>query len=162
MINSRNSSAEAPFVKVEATRFTEVGYVGRDVEQIVRDLVEISIHMTREQMRKEVTAKAELHAEERVLDALVGKNASKDTRSKFRTQLRNGELSNKEIITHENNYIRPTDRRTEKGYSIQTKEKTSQNILEGQMNYGRTEQPMKPISEYHLLNRFTIDCGDVD
>ncbi|MFP6689727.1 MAG: AAA family ATPase, partial [Alphaproteobacteria bacterium] len=64
--------AQAPFLKVEATKFTEVGYVGRDVEQIVRDLVEISIHMTREQMRKEVTAKAELHAEERVLDALVG------------------------------------------------------------------------------------------
>ena len=62
--------AQAPFLKVEATKFTEVGYVGRDVEQIVHDLVEISIHMTREQMRKEVTAKAELHAEERVLDAV--------------------------------------------------------------------------------------------
>ena len=89
--------AQAPFLKVEATKFTEVGYVGRDVEQIVRDLVEISIHMTREQMRKEVTAKAELHAEERVLDALVGKNAGKETRQKFRTKLRDGELADKEI-----------------------------------------------------------------
>ena len=89
--------AQAPFLKVEATKFTEVGYVGRDVEQIVRDLVEISIHMTRERMRKEVTAKAELHAEERVLDALVGKNAAQDTRRKFREKLRNGELAEKEI-----------------------------------------------------------------
>jgi ATP-dependent HslUV protease ATP-binding subunit HslU len=89
--------AQAPFLKVEATKFTEVGYVGRDVEQIVRDLVEISIHMTREQMRKEVTAKAELHAEERVLDALVGKNSGKETRQKFRTKLRDGELAEKEL-----------------------------------------------------------------
>ena len=89
--------AQAPFLKVEATKFTEVGYVGRDVEQIVRDLVEISIHMTREQMRKEVTAKAELHAEERVLDALVGKNAGKETRQKFRIKLRDGELAEKKI-----------------------------------------------------------------
>jgi ATP-dependent HslUV protease ATP-binding subunit HslU len=89
--------AQAPFLKVEATKFTEVGYVGRDVEQIIRDLVEISIHMTRAKMRKEVTAKAELHAEERVLDVLVGKNASKDTRKNFRARLRDGELSDKEI-----------------------------------------------------------------
>ncbi len=89
--------AQAPFLKVEATKFTEVGYVGRDVEQIVRDLVEISINMTREQMRKEVAAKAELHAEERVLDALVGKNAGMETRQKFRVRLREGELADKEI-----------------------------------------------------------------
>ncbi len=89
--------AQAPFLKVEATKFTEVGYVGRDVEQIIRDLVEVSIHMTRERMRKEVSAKAELHAEERVLDALVGKNAGQDTRRKFRDKLRNGELAEKEI-----------------------------------------------------------------
>mgnify|MGYP003388345161 FL=1 len=89
--------AQAPFLKVEATKFTEVGYVGRDVEQIVRDLVEISIHQIREKMRKEVTAKAELHAEERVLDALVGKNAGADTRQKFRVRLREGELDDKEI-----------------------------------------------------------------
>ena len=89
--------AQAPFIKVEATKFTEVGYVGRDVEQIVRDLVEVSIHMTRERMRKEVAARAELNAEERVLDALVGKNATKDTRGKFRKMLRDGSLAEKEV-----------------------------------------------------------------
>ncbi|MGB0670839.1 MAG: AAA family ATPase, partial [Rhodospirillales bacterium] len=76
--------AEAPFIKVEATKFTEVGYVGRDVEQIVRDLVEIAIHMVTEKQRSTVQAKAELQAEERVLDALVGDSAQKDTREKFR------------------------------------------------------------------------------
>jgi len=89
--------ADAPFMKVEATKFTEVGYVGRDVESIIRDLVEIAIHMTRERMRKEVVAKAEVAAEERVLDALVGEGASADTRQKFRTMLRQGELDEREI-----------------------------------------------------------------
>ena len=89
--------ADAPFLKVEATKFTEVGYVGRDVEQIVRDLVDNAIHMTRETHRKEVVAKAELMAEERVLDALVGENASANTRSSFRQKLRNGELDDREI-----------------------------------------------------------------
>lgn len=89
--------ADAPFMKVEATKFTEVGYVGRDVESIIRDLVEIAIHMTRERLRKEVVAKAEIAAEERVLDALVGENASADTRQKFRTMLRQGELDDREI-----------------------------------------------------------------
>ncbi len=89
--------AQAPFLKIEATTFTEVGYVGRDVEQIIRDLVEISIHMVRERLRKEVSAKAEMQAEERVLDALVGENASADTRQKFRVMLRAGELEDKEI-----------------------------------------------------------------
>ena len=89
--------AQAPFLKVEATKFTEVGYVGRDVEQIVRDLIEIAIHMVRERLRKEVHAKAEIQAEERVLDALVGENASADTRQKFRAMLRAGELDDKEI-----------------------------------------------------------------
>ena len=89
--------AEAPFLKVEATKFTEVGYVGRDVEQIIRDLVEISIHETRERMRKNVTVKAEQRAEERILDALVGENAAKDTRQKFRKMLREGELADKEV-----------------------------------------------------------------
>ena len=89
--------ADAPFLKVEATKFTEVGYVGRDVESISRDLIEIAIHLTRERMRKEVVAKAEIAAEERVLDALVGENASKDTRQKFRTMLRQGELDDREI-----------------------------------------------------------------
>ena len=89
--------AQAPFVKVEATKFTEIGYVGRDVEQIVRDLVEIAIGMTRERLRKEVESKAELAAEERVLDALVGSSASAETRHKFRKRLREGELDDREI-----------------------------------------------------------------
>jgi ATP-dependent HslUV protease ATP-binding subunit HslU len=89
--------AEAPFLKVEATKFTEVGYVGRDVEQIIRDLVEIAIFMVRDKRRKEVQAKAELNAENRVLDALVGKGATADTRENFRGRLRRGELDDKEI-----------------------------------------------------------------
>ncbi|MBP2293853.1 ATP-dependent protease ATPase subunit HslU [Azospirillum rugosum] len=89
--------AQAPFLKVEATKFTEVGYVGRDVEQIVRDLVEGAIGMTRERLRKEVAAKAELRAEERVVDALCGENASPETRQKFRKMLREGTLNDKEI-----------------------------------------------------------------
>ena len=89
--------AGAPFIKVEATKFTEVGYVGRDVEQIVRDLVEAAIALVRDRKRAEVKAKAELNAEERVLDALVGKTASPATRDSFRRKLRNNELSDKEI-----------------------------------------------------------------
>jgi len=89
--------AEAPFIKVEATRFTEVGYVGRDVEQIIRDLIEIAIAMERERRRKEVKAKAELKAEEKVLDALVGNKASVATRESFRKRLRNGDLDSNEI-----------------------------------------------------------------
>jgi ATP-dependent HslUV protease ATP-binding subunit HslU len=89
--------AQAPFLKVEATKFTEVGYVGRDVEQIVRDLMEISLAMTRERMRKEVSAKAEIMAEERILDALVGENAGGETRAKFRRLLRAGALADKEV-----------------------------------------------------------------
>ena len=80
--------AEAPFIKVEATRFTEVGYVGRDVEQIVRDLIEIAIAMEREKRRKEVKAKAEFKAEDKVLDALVGNKASVATKESFRKRLR--------------------------------------------------------------------------
>ncbi len=89
--------ANAPFLKVEATKFTEVGYVGRDVESIVRDLVEVGIGLVREARRKEVTAKAHLAAEERVLDALVGPTASPSTRDVFRKKLRGGELDDKEI-----------------------------------------------------------------
>lgn len=89
--------AQAPFIKVEATKFTEVGYVGKDVEAIIRDLTEMAIHMTREKMRKSVTAKAEIYAEERVLDALVGDNAGEGTRSNFRNKLRAGELNDREI-----------------------------------------------------------------
>ena len=89
--------AEAPFVKVEATRFTEVGYVGRDVEQIVRDLLEIAISMEKVKKRKEVHAQAQKLAEERVLDAVVGSKASVATRESFRKRLRNGDLDNNEI-----------------------------------------------------------------
>ncbi|MER2536687.1 MAG: ATP-dependent protease ATPase subunit HslU [Rhizobiaceae bacterium] len=89
--------AGAPFIKVEATKFTEVGYVGRDVEQIVRDLVEAAIGLTREKMREDVKARAHLNAEERVLEALVGKTASPATRDSFRRKLRDGELDDKEI-----------------------------------------------------------------
>ena len=89
--------AKAPFLKVEATKFTEVGYVGRDVEQIIRDLVEVAISMVRERRRKDVLAKAEAKAEERVLDALVGATAQTSTRESFRTKLRSGQLDDKEI-----------------------------------------------------------------
>jgi ATP-dependent HslUV protease ATP-binding subunit HslU len=89
--------AQAPFLKVEATKFTEVGYVGRDVESIVRDLVEASLMMLREASRKDVQVKAELAAEERLITALVGEGAAADTRSKFRRMLRNGEFEQKEI-----------------------------------------------------------------
>jgi ATP-dependent HslUV protease ATP-binding subunit HslU len=89
--------AGAPFLKVEATKFTEVGYVGRDVEQIIRDLVEISISLTRERKRKDVQTRAEQAAEERVLDALVGPGSGPATRESFRKKLRAGELNDKEI-----------------------------------------------------------------
>jgi len=89
--------AQAPFLKVEATKFTEVGYVGRDVESIVRDLVDASLNMLREASRKEVQAKAEVNAEERLVTALVGEEAAADTRSKFRRMLRNGDFEQKEI-----------------------------------------------------------------
>ena len=89
--------AGAPFLKVEATKFTEVGYVGRDVEQIIRDLVETAISMIRDDKRKLVRAKAELAAEERLLDALVGAGASPQTRDSFRKKLRAGELDDKDI-----------------------------------------------------------------
>ena len=89
--------AHAPFIKVEATKFTEVGYVGRDVESIIRDLVEVALTMARERLRKEVTAKAELNAEERVVEALVGSGAGADTKDKFRRLLREGALADKEI-----------------------------------------------------------------
>ena len=89
--------AEAPFIKVEATKFTEVGYVGKDVEQIIRDLIEISIALVKEKKRKEVLAKAQLAAENRVLEVLVGKNASSATKESYRKRLRAGDLDNNEI-----------------------------------------------------------------
>lgn len=89
--------ADAPFVKVEATKFTEVGYVGRDVDSIIRDLVEQSVNQAKKKAKEEIKIKAELNAEERVLDALIGKEASVETREKFRKMLREGELNKKEV-----------------------------------------------------------------
>ena len=89
--------ADAPFIKVEATKFTEVGYVGRDVEQIIRDLLEVSINNNRESLKKEIKAKAEVNAEKRVVDALVGTSASNQTKEKYKNMLRNGELDSQEI-----------------------------------------------------------------
>lgn len=89
--------ANAPFIKVEATKFTEVGYVGKDVESIIRDLTEVAMRMTQENMRKTVKAQAEIYAEERVLDALVGDTAGEATRANFRKKLRDGELNDREI-----------------------------------------------------------------
>ena len=89
--------ADAPFIKVEATKFTEVGYVGRDVEQIIRDLLEISININKVNLKKEVNAKAELNAEKRVVEALVGSSATNQTKEKFKKMLRSGELDNQEI-----------------------------------------------------------------
>ena len=103
--------ANAPFVKVEATKFTEVGYVGRDVEQIVRDLVEISITKTKIQMGQEVKAKAEKNAEERILDVLVSKSSTPATRDNFRKKLRSGELNDKEVeipVSTNANFSLPT------------------------------------------------------
>ncbi|MGO3518799.1 MAG: AAA family ATPase, partial [Acetobacter cibinongensis] len=89
--------AQAPFLKIEATKFTEVGYVGRDVDSIIRDLVEASITMLRDVRRRDVKAKAEQAAEDRLVEALVGQGASADTKSKFRTMLRSGQLEDKEV-----------------------------------------------------------------
>jgi ATP-dependent HslUV protease ATP-binding subunit HslU len=103
--------AESPFIKVEATKFTEVGYVGRDVEQIIRDLVEVSLSLTRGRLRREVKAKAEILAEERVLDSLVGENAGEETRQKFRQKLRTHALNEREIeieLQDNNNPQMPT------------------------------------------------------
>ena len=89
--------ADAPFIKVEATKFTEVGYVGRDVEQIIRDLLEVSINNNRENLKNEIKAKAELNAERRVVEALVGTSATNQTKEKYKKMLRDGELDNQEI-----------------------------------------------------------------
>ncbi len=103
--------ANAPFIKVEATKFTEVGYVGRDVEQIIRDLVEVSITKTKIQMGKEVKANAEKNAEERILDVLVSKSSTPSTRDSFRAKLRSGELNDKEVeipVSSNSNFNLPT------------------------------------------------------
>ena len=103
--------ADAPFIKVEATKFTEIGYVGRDVEQIIRDLVEVGINKIKTTMGKEVRAQAEKNSEEKVLDALVGQKSSSDTRENFRKKLRMGELNDKKIdikVTSNTSFSLPT------------------------------------------------------
>ena len=92
--------AEAPFIKIEATKFTEVGYVGRDVEQIIRDLIEIALKLSRDSFRKDVETRAEAAAEERLIDALVGESATPETRTKFRHMLKTGELDDREVEIH--------------------------------------------------------------
>jgi ATP-dependent HslUV protease ATP-binding subunit HslU len=144
--------AQAPFLKVEATKFTEVGYVGRDVESIVRDLLEASIHMTREVMRKAVTAKAEINAEERIIDALVGENASADTRSKFRQMLRNGDLADKEV---------ELDVQDHGGMQLPTMDipgmpgaqmgMLNLNDIFGKMGGGRTKKKRMPVAESYAI-----------
>lgn len=89
--------AKAPFIKVEATKFTEIGYVGRDVESIIRDLVEIAVHQTRKQMRKSVCAKAESSAEKRIIEALVGENSGDETKAKFTQMLRDHQIDDREV-----------------------------------------------------------------
>ncbi|MCX7352401.1 MAG: ATP-dependent protease ATPase subunit HslU [Proteobacteria bacterium] len=102
--------ANAPFIKVEATKFTEIGYVGRDVEQIIRDLIEMSIHMQRESLRTEVNERAVILAEEKILDALVGTTSTPDTRQKFRRMLHTGELDEKliDVEVQDNSSSLPT------------------------------------------------------
>ena len=102
--------ANAPFIKVEATKFTEIGYVGREVEQIIRDLIEMSIHMQRESLRTEVNERAVILAEEKILDALVGKTSTPDTRQKFRRMLHTGELDEKliDVEVQDNSSSLPT------------------------------------------------------
>lgn len=151
--------ANAPFVKVEATKFTEVGYVGRDVEQIIRDLMEMSISLIREKKRKSVVSKAELSAEERVLDALVGETASDDTRQKFRKMLREGELDTKEIevdvIENQSSSMPSFDIPGMPGASMGMLNLGE--ILGGQLG-GKTEKKKMPVSE--ALEALTNDEGE--
>lgn len=151
--------ANAPFVKVEATKFTEVGYVGRDVEQIVRDLMEISISLIRDKKRKSVVSKAELSAEERVLDALVGETASDDTRQKFRKMLREGELDAKEIEVD----VMESQGANMPSFDIPGMPGASMgmlnlgDILGGQFG-GKTEKKKMPVSD--ALEALTSDEGE--
>lgn len=145
--------AGAPFIKVEATKFTEVGYVGRDVESIVRDLMEIAIGLVKENLRKEVRAKAEHHAEERVIDALVGNSASEETRKKFRTMLRNGELAEKEIEIE----VADTGGAGMPSFDIPGMPGAQMGVLNindilGKMGGGRTKKRRLPVAEsYDIL-----------
>lgn len=142
--------AGAPFIKVEATKFTEVGYVGRDVEQIVRDLVEVGITLVREKKRAEVKAKAHLNAEERVLDALVGATASPATRDSFRRKLRANELDDKEID------IEIADTSSGAGFEIPGLQGASVGVLNlndllGKAMGGRTKKVKTTVKDSYAL-----------
>jgi ATP-dependent HslUV protease ATP-binding subunit HslU len=143
--------AGAPFIKVEATKFTEVGYVGRDVEQIIRDLVEVGITLVREKKRAEVNSKAHLNAEERVLDALVGATASPATRDSFRKKLRANELDDKEID------IEISDTSSGQGFEIPGMQGGSVGVLNlndllGKAMGGRTKKVKTTVKDsYGLL-----------
>ena len=141
--------AEAPFIKVEATKFTEVGYVGRDVEQIVRDLVEVSIALVREKKRKDVEAKAHQNAEDRVLDALVGPTASDATRESFRKRLREGELDDKEITLQLEDTSNPMGAMEIPGMPGASVGMLNLNDLMGKAFGGRTKSRTVKVSEAH-------------
>jgi ATP-dependent HslUV protease ATP-binding subunit HslU len=145
--------AGAPFLKVEATKFTEVGYVGRDVESIIRDLTEISIGLVKEKLRKEVRAKAEHHAEERVIDALVGPTAGEETRKKFRAMLRSGELDEKEVEIE----VADTGSASMPSFDIPGMPGASMGVMNlgdilGKMGGGRTKKRRMSVAEsYEVL-----------
>lgn len=143
--------ANAPFMKVEATKFTEVGYVGRDVEQMIRDLVEISITLVREERRKGVQAAAHKNAEERVLDALVGEGAQDSTRESFRTKLRNGDLDDKEIELQvpDNSSVLPSFEIP--GMPGAQMGMINLNDMFGKAMGGRTKQRRMKVSESHEM-----------
>lgn len=144
--------AQAPFIKVEATKFTEVGYVGRDVEQIIRDLVEVAIHMTRDQMRKTVKAKAEMKAEDRVLDALVGQSSSEGTRENFRKKLRDGELNDREIEIDVQDTSNPMAAFDIPGMPGSSMSMVNLNDILGKAMGGRTKPKTMKVSEsYEIL-----------
>ena len=141
--------ARAPFIKVEATKFTEVGYVGRDVEQIVRDLVEASINQTREWMRDEVRSNAEQAAEERVLNAIAGVDARDATREMFRKKLRSGELDDTEIELDLNDTSSPLPMFDIPGQSGSQMGMMNLSDLFGKAMGGRTVKRQMTVEESH-------------
>ena len=141
--------AGAPFLKVEATKFTEVGYVGRDVDQIVRDLIEVGMQLSREEKRKDVASRAEANAEERILDALVGKEARGSTRESFRVKLRSGELDDKEVDIEMADSASPLQNIELPGGMGGQMGMISMSDLLGKAFAGRTKQVRMKVSEAH-------------
>lgn len=150
--------SNAPFIKIEATKFTEIGYVGRDVEQIVRDLIEISINLTREKMREKVHAQAEIQAEERILNSLAGENSSEETRQKFRKMLRENSLKDKEIEIRiqEKSHTMPTI--DVPGMPGAQMGMLNLNEVFGKSLSGQTKQKRMKVEE--ALDRLTKEEGD--